>query len=245
MSIKWHRAPLCAYRVMCILQSDLFMNMKKCLLLLAVLFCNISGLYAQEEDVVSWTYTKYSFGSQSTATITVSDAQLDDDGVVANYFQTKNGIRYYATDIKIIGSRCFYLYGVNRERRPVEKYLVSEGPFGEAHFLPVSFDGRELSSPYGGYTLNVPPFNPNVNYGVGNMPMGSSSGSYGGGSYGGGSSSSSSSSSVCRSCEFPGNGKCKSCGGSGRIDKGFGLGQTTCPNCKGTGKCQWCNGRGR
>lgn len=230
---------------MCILQSDLFMNMKKCLLLLAVLFCNISGLYAQEEDVVSWTYTKFFMGSQSTATITVSDAQLNDDGVVANYFQTKNGIRYYATDIKIIGSRCFYLYGVNRERKPVEKYLVSEGPFGEANFLPVSFDGRETSSPYGRYTLNVPPFNPNVNYGVGNMPMGSSSGSYGGGSYGGGSSSSSSSSSVCRSCEFPGNGKCKSCGGSGRIDKGFGLGQITCPNCKGTGKCQWCNGRGK
>lgn len=221
------------------------MNMKKCLLLLAVLFCNISGLYAQEEDVVSWTYTKFFMGSQSTATITVSDAQLNDDGVVANYLQTKNGIRYYATDIKIIGSRCFYLYGVNRERKPVEKYLVSEGPFGEANFLPVSFDGRETSSPYGRYTLNVPPFNPNVNYGVGNMPMGSSSGSYGGGSYGGGSSSSSSSSSVCRSCEFPGNGKCKSCGGSGRIDKGFGLGQTTCPNCKGTGKCQWCNGKGR
>lgn len=223
------------------------MNMKKCLLLLAVLFCNVCGLYAQDENVVSWTYTKYFMGSQSTATITVSDTQLNDNGEVANYIQTKNGIRYYMTEIKKIGSRCFYLYGVNRERRPVEKYLVSEGPFGEAQFLPVSFDGRETSSPYGGYTLNVPPFNPNVNYGVGNMPMGSSSGSYGGGSYGGGSSSSSSSSSssVCRSCEFPGNGKCKSCGGSGRIDKGFGLGQTTCPNCKGTGKCQWCNGKGR
>lgn len=169
--------------------------------------------------------------------------------MVAKYFQTKNGIRYYATEIQQIGSRCFYLYGVNRERRPVEKYLVSEGPFGEAHFLPVSFDGREYSSPfnpnvnYGGYTLKLPPFNPNVNYGVGNMPMGSSSGSYGGGSNGG--SSSSSSSSVCRSCELPGNGRCKSCGGSGRIDKGFGLGQTTCPNCKGTGKCQWCNGKGK
>ena len=215
---------------------------------LAVLLCNISGLYAQDEEVVSWTYTKFSFGSQSKATITISDNQLDDNGVVANYFQTKNGIRYYATEIQQIGSRCFYLYGVNRERRPVEKYLVSEGPFGEAHILPVSFDGREYSSPfnpnvnYGGYTLKLPPFNPNFNYGVGNMPMGSSSGSYGGGSNG---SASSSSSSVCRSCELPGNGKCKSCGGSGRIDKGFGLGQTTCPNCKGTGKCQWCNGKGK
>ena len=224
------------------------MNIKKCLLYLAVLLCNISGLYAQDEEVVSWTYTKFSFGSQSKATITVSDNQLDDNGVVANYFQTKNEIRYYATEIQQIGSRCFYLYGVNRERRPVEKYLVSEGPFGEAHFLPVSFDGREYSSPfnpnvnYGGYTLKLPPFNPNFNYGVGNMPMGSSSGSYGGGSNG---SASSSSSSVCRSCELPGNGKCKSCGGSGRIDKGFGLGQTTCPNCKGTGKCQWCNGKGK
>lgn len=224
------------------------MNIKKCLLYLAVLFCNISGLYAQDEEVVSWTYTKFSFGSQSKATITVSNNQLDDNGVVANYFQTKNGIRYYATEIQQIGSRCFYLYGVNRERRPVEKYLVSEGPFGEAHFLPVSFDGREYSSPfnpnvnYGGYTLKLPPFNPNFNYGVGNMPMGSSSGSYGGGSNG---SASSSSSSVCRSCALPGNGKCKSCGGTGRIDKGFGLGQTTCPNCKGTGKCQWCNGKGK
>lgn len=225
------------------------MDMKKCLLFLALFICNITSLYAQDEEVVSWTYTKYSFGSQSKATITVSDAQLDDDGVIANYFQTKNGVRYYATEIKKIGSRCFYLYGVNCERRLVEKYLVSEGPFGEAHFLPVSFDGREYSYPfnpnanYGEYKLKVPPFNPNVNYGVGNMPMGSSSGSYGGGSYSSGSSSSSSS--VCRSCEFPGNGKCKSCGGLGRIDKGFGLGQITCPNCKGTGKCQWCNGRGK
>ncbi|MDD6891630.1 MAG: hypothetical protein PUD47_06025 [Bacteroidales bacterium] len=218
------------------------MNMKKSLLFLAVLFCNIFGLYAQDEDVVSWTYTKYLMGSQSKATITVSDAQLNDDGVVANYCQTKNGIRYYMTDIMRIGSRCFYLYGVNHERRPVEKYMVSEGPFGEANFLPVSFDGREYSSNFGGYTLNFPPFNPNVNYGVGNMPMGSSSGSYGGSSS---SSSSSSSTTVCRSCEFPGNGKCKSCSGSGRIDKGFGLGQTTCPNCNGTGKCQWCNGRGK
>lgn len=43
----------------------------------------------------------------------------------------------------------------------------------------------------------------------------------------------------------PGNGKCKTCMGTGLMSEGFGLGQIPCTNCKSNvGKCHWCGGDG-
>ncbi|MBQ9639827.1 MAG: hypothetical protein IJV22_09785 [Bacteroidales bacterium] len=50
----------------------------------------------------------------------------------------------------------------------------------------------------------------------------------------------------CPFCSIPGNGKCRTCNGTGMQDEGFGLDKIPCANCKSDrGKCSHCRGTGK
>ncbi|MFZ1322895.1 MAG: hypothetical protein WAT71_15165 [Ignavibacteria bacterium] len=55
---------------------------------------------------------------------------------------------------------------------------------------------------------------------------------------------------TCQDCDFPGNGKCSECNGTGYEGILDAIGDAltgqdqSCETCKGTGKCQTCEGKG-
>lgn len=111
--------------------------------------------------------------------------------------------------------------------------MFSSCEFGQGMLMGLSSLGTPTS---GGYVPTTMPIATSSAFSSGGYTGGASSGSSG--------SSSSTSSRMCRVCV--GSGKCRTCNGKGwYYDTGMGLGtKRNCPNCS-DGKCTSCGGSGK